>query len=205
MAKTDLLTPEEMALIRQHAPRGLRDLDGFAESLRILVEIERYSLTDIGAMFGVSRERARQLCIACGIPTPRVKAKGGLFDVRLWIDSENRFAPAPRKEVRLATVIVRDKQRAKRRADMLADRHASVRKAAEKIRAEGRDVTIVAVAREIFGKDMPASHAAPRLRSYWHMGGAQRDPKNHTMQPINEACGIPYKGYANLRNRKKAG
>ncbi len=60
--------------IRRIADRGDRptppELPGFADSLRLLVERERYSLTDIGLMFGVSRERARQWVAREGFEYP---------------------------------------------------------------------------------------------------------------------------------------
>lgn len=79
---------------------GVASLPGFAESLRLLVESERYSLSDIGMMFGVSRERVRQLCERLGIDTPKNVAVG-LFQYREWNDSLHRFVPRPRSEVSL--------------------------------------------------------------------------------------------------------
>lgn len=75
----------------QHGP--LADLPGFAESLRLLVERERYSLTDISLMFGVSRERIRQLAALAGLDTRMVAYPKGMFAVRVWNDTAHQFEP----------------------------------------------------------------------------------------------------------------
>jgi hypothetical protein len=71
------------------------ELPGFDASLRLLVQRERYSLTDIGLMFGVSRERARQWCKARGIRYPEATVRG-LHAIRVWDDAANRFVPVGR-------------------------------------------------------------------------------------------------------------
>jgi hypothetical protein len=70
----------------------------FADSVRLLIEREEYSQTDIGMMFGVSRERVRQWCKVLGI---KLKTKGrGLKSVRVWDDFQNCFKPFPKRVVK---------------------------------------------------------------------------------------------------------
>lgn len=70
-------------------------LPGFDESLKLLVEREQYSLTDIGLMFGVTREGARMWCVVRGIKYPEGTVRG-LAAVRVWDDAANRFHPVGR-------------------------------------------------------------------------------------------------------------
>lgn len=77
--------------------QGIAHLDGFCESLRLLVEVERYSLRDIAAMFDVSGERIRQIAARVGIDT---REHRGLCDYRVWDDSASRFIPIRRGELR---------------------------------------------------------------------------------------------------------
>lgn len=74
---------------------GIASLPGFEASLRLLVEREGYSLTDIALMFIVSKERIRQLCAKYGIATP-TPGTGGLNAIRLWDDRTHRFYPIKR-------------------------------------------------------------------------------------------------------------
>jgi len=72
----------------------------FVPSLRLLIEIERYAHTDVALMFGVSRERVRQWCERYGVVHPdRGLSARGLFAVRVWDDSVNRFRPVPRRVI----------------------------------------------------------------------------------------------------------
>lgn len=87
------------------AGMGIATLDGFNESLRLLIEDERYALRDIAQMFDVSGERVRQLAKKAGIETER---RNGLCDCRLWDDTAHRFIPVRRSE------LARRRERAKR-------------------------------------------------------------------------------------------
>ena len=77
---------------------GIAQMEGFVESLRLLVQFEEYSLTDIGMMFGVSRERIRQLCIRYDIEVPHHGVVSGPTAQvqREWDDDQNRFVPVRR-------------------------------------------------------------------------------------------------------------
>lgn len=79
---------------------GITDLPGFAESLRLLVEEERYTLTDVAMMFDVSRERIRQLAERFAINVQWGEGRG-LYATRLWDDEKHRFRPV--SNVRLRT------------------------------------------------------------------------------------------------------
>lgn len=75
--------------------RGIASLPGFAESLRLLLVEEEYTLEDVSLMFGVSRERIRQLAEKLGL-TERPQ-RGGLWCVRVWQDDEHRFRPVRKR------------------------------------------------------------------------------------------------------------
>jgi hypothetical protein len=68
---------------------GIASLPGFAESLRLLLVEEEYTLEDVGQMFGVSRERIRQIANREGFHAKY----GGMTCVRIWQDDEHRFRP----------------------------------------------------------------------------------------------------------------
>lgn len=95
---------------------GIATLPGFEASLRLLIEREQYSLTDIAAMYGVSRERIRQLCARFAIASPSLP---GLHAMRVWDDQHHRFIPVPRAAyqhgVAVADVRTRREQRHARR------------------------------------------------------------------------------------------
>lgn len=98
---------------------GVATLPGFAESLALLVERERYSLTDIGLMFGVSRERMRQLVKRAGLTYPADTPRG-LHGVRVWDDATHCFAPVLLSTVqRQQRQTVQDRKRDRKRAHAL--------------------------------------------------------------------------------------
>ncbi len=74
---------------------GVAQLPGFVESLRLLLREERYSLSDIALMFGVSRERMRQIADREGMPVNGCRSVG-LHCVRVWDDTAHRFRPVSR-------------------------------------------------------------------------------------------------------------
>lgn len=91
-----------------HAPYGIAQLPGFAESLRILLDDEQYAMTDVALMFGVSRERLRQLAGKFGLAAPNTGR--GLYSVRIWDDTAHRFRPVAKG------VLHRQRPRSKKRA-----------------------------------------------------------------------------------------
>lgn len=84
---------------------GIAALPGFAESLRLLIEREEYTLEDIGMMFNVSRERIRQLADKHGI-SARAYGPGGHRVAgpkagfqREWDDANHCFRTVPQARV----------------------------------------------------------------------------------------------------------
>lgn len=67
---------------------AVSEIPGFVSSVRWALQ-DGFSLTDVGVMFGVSRERVRQWCEEFEIE--RGKHEGSQY--RLWSDEENRFVP----------------------------------------------------------------------------------------------------------------
>ena len=76
---------------------GIAQLPGFVESVRLLVAREQYCATDVALMFGVSRERIRQLIAKHHIPIHHYPK--GLKATRLWDDHNHRFYPVSRGAV----------------------------------------------------------------------------------------------------------
>lgn len=82
----------------RHRPTGIANLPDFVESLRLLTQREQYSLTDIAWMFGVSRERIRQLCDIHHIAhAGRGDPIGVVQHERVWDDVRHRFIPVSRR------------------------------------------------------------------------------------------------------------
>lgn len=74
---------------------SLAQIPRFVESLQSLVD-QGYGLTDIGCMFGVSRERVRQWCGKFGVE--RDGSSGTAF--RLWSPEQGRFVGLTNTEYR---------------------------------------------------------------------------------------------------------
>ena len=64
---------------------GLANCPEFVEALLTLLVDEEYGLTDVGLMFGVSRERVRQWAERLGIDTIHAGSQ------RVWDEAEGRF------------------------------------------------------------------------------------------------------------------
>lgn len=137
----------------------------FVPSLRLLIERERYSLTDVGMMFGVSRERARQWCKQYGItPLDSRTAVGLMGVVRIWDDEANRFVPV-RKQV------AREYKRTLRRQEQLdvraAKRQAIVERVITLRRTLGRDPTVQEIAEIVAGRMSCSGECGACLRGAW--------------------------------------
>jgi hypothetical protein len=65
----------------------------FEDSLRELVGRQNYTLDDAGMMFGLTRERIRQLCWKYNIATHRAS---GVHNIRIWNDVTHEFEPSSR-------------------------------------------------------------------------------------------------------------
>ncbi len=73
--------------IGENGSGSLTSIPEFADSLRLLLVDQGYSFTDVGTMFGVSRERVRQWAGALGIQ----KRHGQGSDMRVWDRKAGRF------------------------------------------------------------------------------------------------------------------
>lgn len=116
---------------RANHTKGIADLPGFDDSLRLLLSHERYSTTDVALMFNVSRERMRQLCEARGIEQPMLH-RSGLKAVRVWDDSVNRFRPIPKGLLKAERA---QKQRERRLRERISRRSAKQREIITTVRA----------------------------------------------------------------------
>lgn len=145
--------PECSRRDRDRGNAARADDPDFLPSLRLLVERERYSLTDIGMMFGVSTERVRQWCERHNIEHPDKSSERGMSRYRMWDDATNRFRPVSRAAVSellrqrrtLSREAARMRERETRRAQMvgllrtLADRLGRSPSLAELAEAMGFD------------------------------------------------------------------
>jgi hypothetical protein len=168
------------------AERGIASLPGFVESVRILVEHERYCMRDVAFFFGVSRERIRQLCERHGINTAH--SSRGLLSVRLWNDELHCFEPVRKTTIaraqhrqRVAENRARIRERIeRRRVEMVA----TIRACAERL---GRTPTVIEAWEAVSGKRGTQSEAAGRLASYW---GARSGTSRGALPALWVACGL---------------
>ena len=148
---------------------GVSALPGFAESLRILVEDEHYSLFDIAAMFNVSKTRIQQLCDKVGVRRRFIQrgALRGLQAYRIWDDAANRFVPVPRRvglrmhrharnAIRVAAIAAK---REERRAAMIA----TIQGLAKELQ---RTPTVSEMASAVLGRHV-AKSASQLLAGHW--------------------------------------
>src|SRR5690348_2321471 len=73
---------------------------GLVPSLKMLIEEQEYSISDVGLMFGVSRERVRQWCVRFGIQQ-RGRNRGK--NTRQWNEDKMQFEPKPCGAIAQAT------------------------------------------------------------------------------------------------------
>lgn len=161
----------------------------FVPSLRLLVERERYSITDIALMFGVSRERVRQWCARHGIDNPN-GWRVGLNCIRMWDDDANCFVAVPISDLRRVEAerrrISRKAALAARRAKRRESAIAAVRALYEKL---GRELTAVEMAEAIYRHPVPQKSAMPLI------GGAmgldeQGKYRPGSIRELREAVGM---------------
>lgn len=127
---------------------GVAQLDGFAESLRLLLVEEQYTMHDISLMFGVTGERIRQLANQHGLQE-RPK-HGGLNCVRVWHDGERRFRPVHKRILRQLETRNRVAQRRQKRdAKYEARWQHAIAKLRDLARILGRTPTVLELARSL--------------------------------------------------------
>jgi hypothetical protein len=140
----------------------------FVPSLRLLVERERYSLLDIGLMFGVSRERARQWCVRYGIVHPDSGHARGFFARRIWNDALNRFEPFPTSLLRRDRIAEQRRERNAARARRLSERRSTLIARAVALKAQlGRDPSHQEIAAAVLGHPVERQSAAQKLLNWW--------------------------------------
>jgi hypothetical protein len=173
----------------------------FDESLRRLVVEERFALTDVGMMFGVSRERVRQWCVARGIPTPG--HRGGAA-CRVWDDQAHRFVGSTKGELRrLARATRREArltQRAARHQEMQA-RIIALRDAVGR-----RDLTVQEIAAVVFGRPVSVRCGMLRVCERWCPGYRRKGiPPRDVLADLRAACGLERVPVGFQNHRRRAG
>jgi hypothetical protein len=141
------------------------DIPGFAESLRILLVEERYTCSEVGMMFGVSRERVRQWRRALGIAPER-----GPW-TRVWVEADQRFRPIGRRGERREKqphVAARIADRLVQRREDAAARRVAVLDAGKTLYAElGRAPLWREIASRASGRVVPAEQAGGCMENIW--------------------------------------
>lgn len=172
----------------------------FVPSLRLLIECERYSLTDVALMFSVSPERVRQWCKKYGIHHPDSWRARGLNMYRRWNDEMHRFEPMPRGQ----WTAQRRRGRAAARRTALRERTAERRRQIvlairELARRNGQPPTACAVYTAITGN--PTRQGMPLLVSMW-VGNRREGPSYAAiMDEMFAMAGVPRRRRNGVRPR----
>lgn len=126
----------------------VESIPGFRESLDSLYNDQGYSQVDIGAFFGVSRERVRQWFGILGIETKRAQPRGSML--REWDASQDRFVCRPTSEMKSRIARRETAARRRRKWESLEperQRHTdALRALAERL---GRTPTLTELSEEI--------------------------------------------------------
>lgn len=165
---------------------GIGSLPGFAESLRLLLKEEQYGSTDIAMMFGVSRERIRQIAEELGYTNRR---PGGMLDQRVWDDELNRFRPVRRALIRRELSYERRRAGRESRRKRVLDRRAWFAAAVAALGVSlGRSPTLQEIARECFGVDRGGPAAGGYISTFWcKLPG---EPRRQSLTKIWAAIGF---------------
>lgn len=183
---------------------GIVGLPGFVESLRLLVQREQYSLTDIGLMFGVTRERARQLVTANAIEYPAGTIRG-LMARRVWDDEAGRFRPVGRGDLRRQAHRKRVAHNRRARAVQVAERRTRIMAASAELWTKlGRMPTDAEICVAI-GVEYGASPTMTLL-SRWGME-SHSDPARTkiTLAAMRKATGRPVERAGHYLSGKRRG
>lgn len=131
---------------RRAGTRRPRDIPGFLESLQSLYN-QGYRYADIGPMFGVSPQRARQWFVE--YPELHAEHDESRTSPRFFCWESLRFVPASEGDIVAKARALRDKRRAARRALSDADVEELQKERAEgatyRDLARGRDVCVSTV------------------------------------------------------------
>lgn len=162
---------ERQATVQRDKTRpSVTTLPGFVESLRLLVEREKYSLLDIGLMFGITREYVRQLCGRNGIATPPRGNVSGVSArvVREWDDERHCFRPVPIAGHGVMTrVLIAEERRDVR--SLVREGYRSHMVAAVASLRDRPFVTYAEAWRAISGRTIPDNNAINGMRSAWRV------------------------------------
>lgn len=175
--------------VNYHPHHGIAQLDGFDESLRLLVEREEYSATDIALMFCVSRERIRQLSYARGITFDKSRTNG-LNAVRVWNDERHCFEPVRKGVLKqmeyFSEVAERERVREYVRAGYRAHIVAALTALASE--ANGLPVSRADAWQAVSGRSSQATYATVSLAASWD--SSRKTQYRNVMQEIARETGI---------------
>lgn len=123
----------------------IADIPGMLDSLNALLE-SGYSFTDVGVMFGVSRQRVAQWRDQYGLKGSAGRGPG----YRVWDDARNRFVAATREEVLArARTYLSSRRRTDLRERQEAERCRHVRALIHLSERLGRTPTLTELAEEL--------------------------------------------------------
>lgn len=179
--RSPLLAPNE----KKSSTRNRRD--ELVASLRLLMEVQEYSATDVGLMFGRSRERVRQWCAEYGVEQRGLR-RG--TNTRRWNDEQNCFEPVPGGGIRRERIEVRRRNRGQEREEFVAARRAFAIETVGALQKRlGRTPTLMEIGAELFGKDREIVHIGALLVGWWKPVRGTRESAG-TLQHFRETVGI---------------
>lgn len=172
--------------------KGITNLPGFGDSLRLLVERERYSYKDIALMFGVSFQCVQQWCNARSIHHPDRALSRGMNAYRVWDDSRHCFAPVSRAAVTAKRKSAGRARRWAARADRRANRQfAIVRRLVALSARLGREPSWLEMALDLGIMNANGSSACARVIGRFDTSSASTPEK---VRRFREATGIRPRG-----------
>lgn len=178
---------------------GIAGLPGFAESLRLLIEDEGYSQLDVAMMFGVSRERIRQLNERLGIGM-RNDRSVGLMSVRVWSDSLNRFRPIRVGDFHKARRRERNVKRRAAREQLIQGRQARIVSTLRSLHDRlGRTPTLSELAQQLWSTIEP-NQVGAMLRDEW---GDYRTSYRAATKAMYNAAGLEVRGVGGKGHTKR--
>lgn len=139
---------------------GLINCPEFVEALFTLLVDEEYSLTDVGLMFGVSRERVRQWAARFEIETIHAGSQ------RVWNEAEGRFVTHTGRKHQTRSIISKN-----RRNHFWTVRHEEFRKILLEVQDKIGDVPTLQDVGEYLG--IGKSQIGPRI-TLRYAGGSYR-------------------------------
>lgn len=143
------------------------DNPDFEPSLRLLIEEEKYSLYDVGLMFGRTRERVRQWCEDLEIMTAGPHQRG-LCDCRVWNDDLNRFVPVKKSVLKKQALLAKRHSKEVESKELKEGRRARILEVAVELKRRlSRDPTIWEIAEGVVGQQYNRHANNGYLTSMW--------------------------------------